>query len=313
MSVLLGPLFFLPLLAIASAQEPAKKEGDKKEGESLIVIGASGKETSFKKWKILQGTRTVVGESDSITPVEKADKPAKVKAPTGPEYLEFREDNSTDYKDGILTLIPMTSLHKVDYDKDKKSVSVAVTLADGKDVVLTGTTKYKGINNLTLDVDVEVGDLGSTKLKLQGGLPGATPLIRGFRFPSIQPAPKVSGPVAVIAGVDKDKSTHKVHDLKAMYRVGNVDRFSSYLLFKADMKIEVSKIVKFRKAPADKKQVALEYEVTPVDGKPEKLSLVKDAFTADGQRAQFLGLIGKVGAGYKLFPLHTMTEMRKEE
>src|SRR5687767_2294224 len=53
---------------------------------------------------------------------DKSAKP-KMKNP-GPEHLEFREEKSTTFKDGITTYIPLTSLQRIEYDHDKKLVAV---------------------------------------------------------------------------------------------------------------------------------------------------------------------------------------------
>jgi len=39
---------------------------------------------------------------------------------------------------------------------------------------------------------------------------------------------------------------------------------------------------------------------------------VDNAFPDDKAAAQLVGIIGRVQAGYKLFPMHTFTELRRE-
>lgn len=297
--VLVTPVWAQDSAGKVQGGKPAPRKG----GNLLTAIGANGKEASFKKWKIVQGTRKL-----TIEPADKDDA-----RPPAQDYLEFREDNSTTFKDGIVTLVPIGSLRQMDYDEAKRTVAATVVEAGGKEAVLTGTTRFVGLNKLTIDVEVEVGELSTTNLKLQGGMANAMPQIAGFRFPASQPAPKAAGPIAVITGIEKDKTVFKVHDLRALYRFKDSDRISPYLLFKKDVKIEVANIVKLRKAPAEnKKQAPIDYEVTTAEGK-QNLILVKDIYPDNGQAGQFLGLIGKVGPGYRLFPLHTLTEMRKDE
>ena len=295
-------VFVLPLFAVAAAQEPAKKDT-----EGLSAVNANGKEMTFKKWEVVRGTRFIVGLPEKVGKDEPpAPLPAKV------EYLEFREDTSTTYVEGIVTLVPMTSLRKAEYDDKNKSVAVTLIDTDGKEAVLAGTTRFKEFNKLIIDAKVDVGDLGPSTLRLPGGMLNTSPAIRSFHFPQSKPRPKVTGPVMVVAGLDKDKTLHKVQDLQALYRVGGVDRISTDLIFKKDARISVAKIANFRRAPAEKKQVSSEWEVTMADGSQVNLQLVKDVFPDTGAAAQFLGLIGKVSVGYKLFPVHTFIDVRQE-
>ncbi|MCI0682196.1 MAG: hypothetical protein L0Y71_08835 [Gemmataceae bacterium] len=50
----------------------------------------------------------------------------------GREHLEFREEKSTTYKDGIVTYVPVASLARIEYDHDKKLVRVSVKQTGGK-------------------------------------------------------------------------------------------------------------------------------------------------------------------------------------
>ena len=70
-----------------------------------------------------------------------------------------------------------------------------------------------------------------------------------------------------------------------------------------------------RQVPApDKKQaVSHEYEVTHVGGAMQKLTLLDNTQLEDNQQAVLVGLVGRVPAGFKLFPPHTIAEVRWEE
>ena len=77
----------------------------------LTVIDGTGKDIQLKNWRITNGTRMLILSG---------------KSKTGGEFLEFREDKSTVYKDGILTLVPLTSIRSMDYDPGKKAVTVTL-------------------------------------------------------------------------------------------------------------------------------------------------------------------------------------------
>jgi hypothetical protein len=301
-------LIGLVLTALVSAQEPEKKE----ETKGLVVVDKDGQETFLKKWRFSLGTRPLALHTEALKAPEKKGPPVKV--PEGPLYLEFREDNSTTFKDGILTLVPIASVRKIDYDNDKKTVTVTYLQAGDKEATLTGTTKYVGINKLTVEGDADLGKLGFATVKYQGGLTTHPKAVKSFRFPPAQPAPEVSGSWSIITTVEKDKAQHKVQDLKALYKVAGGYRVSPTLIFKKTVKIDLPQIAHLRHVEGDdKKQVSPDFEVTLADGKQLILTLLFDTNPDDGTPAQFVGLLGKVPAGYKLFPPHTIGEMKAEK
>ena len=130
------------VVCLGHASLPSRA-GDKKD-EPLVVVNPEGKEVKFSRWNLSLGTRRLpwLGEG-------------KAKTKTAPEFLEFREEKSTTYKDGVLTLVPLASVKKLDYDNAKQTVTLTVARADGKDEVLAGTTKFVGINKLVLEGDAE--------------------------------------------------------------------------------------------------------------------------------------------------------------
>src|ERR1700720_4439629 len=100
-------------LAAFSAPAGEKKDsaGEKKADAPLVVLDAQGKEVMLRTWHLAGGTRRLPGIGG-----------AEPKLPGGPQYLEFREEKSTTFQNGILTLVRAASLRKLDYDYDKKTV-----------------------------------------------------------------------------------------------------------------------------------------------------------------------------------------------
>ena len=49
------------------------------------------------------------------------------------------------------------------------------------------------------------------------------------------------------------------------------------------------------------------------DGMQFIFTLIRDTFPDDNTPAQLQGLIGTAPTGYRLFPPHTISELRKEE
>jgi hypothetical protein len=263
----------------------------------LTVIDGTGNEIKLKNWRFTNGTR-----------------PLNLTGKNGRELLEFREEKSTVYQNGILTLVPLTSIRSIDYDAGKKTATVTLLGPDGKDIVLTGTTKYIGINKIGVQGDADLGDIGVGTVKFQAGDPKNPKNLRGLRFPSPKATAAVSGKRATILAREKEKSLHHVWDLLPVYQAkGDVVRTQLTLWFKSTVKIELDKIQSLRHIPPEnKKQTAYDFEVTLRDGKQHNLTLLEKINLDDGKPAQLLGLLGRVPAGYKLFPAHTIMEARWE-
>src|SRR6185436_8214691 len=73
-----------------------KKDGPKKVDEPLVVVSPAGKDVKLITWHFSAGTRRL---SWLLEP--------KLPKANGPECLEFREEKSTTYQNGIATLIPL--------------------------------------------------------------------------------------------------------------------------------------------------------------------------------------------------------------
>jgi len=266
----------------------------------LTVIDGAGKEIQLKNWRFTNGTR-------SLNPTGKGK--------TGGEFLEFREDKSTAYQNGILTLVPLASIRTIDYDASKKAVTLTVLGPTGKDIVLTGTTKYIGINKIQVQGERDLGEIGVGTVKFQGGDPKNPKNIHGLRFPSPKPTAAVAGKPATILARDKEKTVHKVWHVLPLYQAkGDAARPVPILWFKATVKIDMDKIKSLRHIPPEnKKQTDHDFEVTLRDGKQHNLTLLEKINLDDSKPAQLLGLLARVPAGYKLFPAHTIAEARWED
>ena len=246
-----------------------------------------------------------------------AKRGARPKPATGPEALEFREENSTDFQNGILTFIPLDRLQSLDYDHEKETVSAQVAVNEKGDgdkpvtrATLTGSTKYKGVNKLTIEAEVDKGDLGVAAVKFLGGVPKG---IRGVRFPA--PKPVAVGPPA---GPPRSPSPARRRactrslDLQPLYKLADgSERLLPTLMFKKTLKLDVGKIQKLCAAEGAEGEGA-EWEVKLKDGEEQTLTLLRTV-PLDGKTATLEGFVGRVPAGYKLFPVHTVAEIVFDE
>lgn len=307
-------------VAALSAADPA----DAPKGDPLVVTDNAGKEHKLKTWKFVAGMRRLAW----LAPADKKDidkkdpekkEPAKKDAPkgkaparpaAGPEAFALREENSTSFEDGILTLLPLEHIRSIEFDADKKSISIQVVTGDMDDATLTGTTRYFGINKLTIEAEVDKGDLGIAEVRFQGGVPKAG--LKKVVFPSPKKPADAQGRSAVITDNEKrKKGTHAATDLQPLYRFEDgTEKLAPILMFKKTLKLDVGKIQKIQASEEKPKDMdGLEWLVTMKDGEETTLILLK-TITLDDRQATLEGLLGRVPGGYRLFPAHTISEIQ---
>jgi hypothetical protein len=312
---LAGSLLAGGLTTATAAEDPPAKP----EMSELIVIDAAGKEHKLKSWQITLGVRHLTWLAPEqpgkpSDPPEPGDKPEPAKpgakpAPTpkavGPLALEMRELDSTSYVKGVLTLVPLDRVQAIDYDDEKQTVTVTVkgAEADGG-VTLTGSTRFRGINKLTLRADVDRGPMGVAEITFQGGVPKG---IKGLRFASPKPAKAPAGNTATITVNDEKKAEVKVNNLQPLYQVPDgMERLAPFLMFRKSLKVELAQVEKLVNTSGD--AVEATFQVVHKDGNDDTLTLL-NSITLDGKPATLLGLLGEVDAGYRLFPVHTILEV----
>jgi hypothetical protein len=301
---LAGVFVVIPGRPLAVRADEVK--ADARPAGKLIVIDHAGKEHQLKTWKFVLGTRQLSWLAPRPVEQPKKDgKPEKANAPVGPEALIFRDDNSTDLRDGILTYIFLDRIRSIEFDNDKRTITVHVAKAGDKgeadkgEEVLTGSTAYSE-NKVTIEAEADLGNLGVATVKFQGGVAKG---IKEIRFPNPKPATPPKGRVADVTAADKAKSVHHVTDLEPLYQFSDGQRVIPILLFKKTVKIGLDKIKKLAVVEvAPKNNDGMELEVTLKDGKSHTLTLRDRTSPLDDKAALLLGLVGKVPAGYKFFP-----------
>ncbi len=276
---------------------------------TLIVIDGAGKEVKLKSWTFTQGVEHLSWLNIKAEDGKK--EPAPPKGPKrgpskeGPEAFAFRELESTTFKDGIVTMVPLDRVRAVDYDTEKQTVTIRVATSDkpAEDASIVGSTEYKGINKITLEAEVDKGDLGVAEVKFLGGaIKGG---IRGLRFAPPKVSALPAGRPANLVINDGKKPTANVSDVQALYRLGDgSERLSPLLFFKKTIKIDIAKIKKLSFGGKDGEDVTL----TPKEGEEATFTPLKTVML-DGKEAELVGLLARVPAGYRLFPLHTISEI----
>jgi len=286
----------ISLSAVSAGDKDKSGKKDDKNNYLIVVPPTGGKEVKLVDYRFTLGTRHFSLNGD-----------AKAK---GPEYLEFREEKSTTYKNGIFTLIPLTSLKKISYDAEKKSVTVVALKDNGEDATLVGTTKFAGTNKVTIEAEAVLEGLGNATVKFNGGVDKGG--MQSVTFPAPKAGDKVKGSLATVIADDKEKSKHTAFDIQPLYMADGQYRVAPYLMFKKTVKVDMDKMAGFRFVPSDdKKNGSNDYEVTLKDGAKHTLSLLK-AIEADGKKMTLVGLLGRVEVGYKLFSTDAISEYQAD-
>lgn len=264
---------------------------DKPAGDPLTVVDGAGKEQKVKGWKVVAGTRKL----GWVTPASS-------------EAFAFRDDSSTNYKNGIVTLIPIDSLQAVEYDADEQTATVKVLVAGKEEQTQSGTTKY-GDNKLTVEAEVDKGDLGVAEVKFLGGVKGG---VRAFRFPSAKPVAAVpAGRLATVTVAEKGdkKNEQTAIDLRPLYVLADgSEKVLPTLFFKKTLKIDIGKISKMVKGKGDEPD---EWTVA-LGGEEEQTFTLLPKPMIDGKAATLAGLVGRVPVGWKLYPMHTIEQVQFE-
>lgn len=261
---------------------------------AITVIDSAGKEISLKNGRITAGTRKLLWlAQDGKTP----------------EALAFRETDSTGFKDGVLTLIPLDRLERLTYDTANLQVFAKVS---GVDKPLKGSIRFREINQVALVAEVDRGAAGIVELTYRGGLVKGG--IQSIRFAGTKAGvlPTTKPLYVTIADGKQSLGATAVHDLQALYRIdkGN-EKLAPTLMFRKTFKLDLAQ-VKRLVVREDAETKNFECDVTLKDGTEQTLSLL-GSMPLDGKNAILEGLVGTIAAGYKLFPIHTVGEVSLEE
>ena len=312
-SIALGLL--LGLAALTPAYPIDEKPAENKTG-AIVLVDATGKEHKVTGYRVTAGARRLGWlVPGNVTKKKDPKDKSPVVATEGPEALVVRDDASIRFLEGVVTLVPLTQLRTVRFDNEKGTMTaiVAIGAKAEEDVSLSGTTKYKGINKITLEAEVDKGDAGVATLTFQGGILKGGIRAVTFLAPKVE-ATKPGRPAVVITQDDDVKKTHKVSDLMALYRLpSGGEKLLPTMMFKKTLKMDLAKVKTIN--VSSEKEADSVWQVVQKDGEEASLTPL-GTLPINGQTATLIGLVGKVPAGYKLFPirrLHTIAFDTSEE
>ena len=276
--------------AFTRADDPPAKVGE------AVVTDVDGKEHKLTGVKLTTGTRHLswLANPKGTTAAEKL----------GPLAIEVREQHSTTYAKGIITLVPTTSLESAKYDYEKQIVSLTVK---GLKAPLTGTLQYKGINVLGISGSVD----GKAESFTAGVLnKGAVKTVAFEGAVSVPPVPKEvaeKGWSVKIVQPTAENPTLIVRNMKALYQFpGGVEQLIDGIPVRKGQPVPFDKNLKrFELLANDMNTNIAAAEVEVGDG-PEKVIAIPLTTEQDKKTGTLVGFLAEVDAGYKLFPLHTV-------
>jgi hypothetical protein len=259
------------------------------------VTDAENKEVKLTDLKFGTGTHRLSWLADPNATTEDGKK--------GPLVLEVREPYSTSYLKGVVTYIPVASIESIKYDYEKQFASVSVK---GVTDPVTGTLQYKNINVLNLS-----GTAEGKPITFSGGA-FAKGNIKAVAFPDAKPLPARKGASAWQVQIDQPKAmnpTLKVGELKFIYQFPGGDVLADALtVHKADpLKFDAVKSYTTLAVDPTSHVVAAEAQV----GDADRVVVIMPTIEKDGKTGTLVGAVGEVEAGWKMFPLSTIKNMKR--
>ncbi len=278
---------------ITSAAEPMP---------AVTVLEATGESTPLVNAKFTQGTRRLAWLADPKGTTEDAKK--------GPLAFELREPGSSTFVQGVVTLIPLSSIESMKYDYEKKLFTLQ---AAGIMAPFGGSLEFIGFNAVGLEAEVKKGNAGIAVVKYRGGQ--AKGGIRGISMTGAKAYERKADAQATnwsvqIVDAKAKNPVLNVSNLRPLYRLPDgTEKFMPVLPFQKTLQLDWADVRGLKhEAPTMKGQPA-ELIVIGKDGKEQTLS-PKTILEQDGKKATLLGLLGEVPGGFKLIPLHTILELK---
>jgi hypothetical protein len=272
------------------ADEPAVGE--------IIVVDVDGKEHTLTGVKFGTGTKRLSWLADPNGTSGDAKK--------GPLALEVRESTSAlPLAQGIITLVPITSIESLRYDFDKELVSIVVK---GLGQPLTGALFYPRVNVIGIS-----GTSNTKTTSFTGGVRGK-PSVKSISLGGAQPHARSKGGTSWNIRIVKtkkdepavvDNPTLTARNLKVLVsQPGGREQLLDGLPIRKGQPIPFDdKLKRFELLAND---LNTSFAAAEIDDGAERVIAVPLAPGEDKTTGTLIGILGEVDAGWKLFPLHTI-------
>jgi hypothetical protein len=255
---------------VVGADEPAAGE--------IVVVDVDGKEHTLTDVKFGTGTRRLAWLADPYGNTEDAKK--------GPVALEVRESTSAmPLAQGIITLVPITSIESLRYDFDKELASIVVK---GLGQPLTGALFYPRVNLIGIS-----GTSNTKTSSFTGGVRGSWN-IRIVKTKKDEPA--------VV-----DNPTLTARNLKVLVsQPGGREQLLDGLPIRKGQPIRFDDKLKRFELLANDLNTNFAAAEIDLGSDAERVVAIPLGPSEDKTTGTLIGILGEVDAGWKLFPLHTI-------
>lgn len=281
-----------PVPFVIGAGEPAAGE--------LVVVDVDGKEHFLRGVKFGTGTKRLAWLADPNGTTEDAK--------TGPLALEVRESTSAmPLAQGIITLVPITSIESLRYDFDKELVSIAVK---GLSQPLSGALFYPRVNVIGIS-----GTSSTKTTSFTGGVRGK-PSVKSISLGGAQPHTRSKGGTSWNIRIVKTKKDEPVvvdnptltaRNLKVLVsQPGGREQLLDGLPIRKGQPIPFdAKLKRFELLAND---LNTNFAAAEIDlgSDAERVIAIPLGPGEDKTTGTLIGILGEVDAGWKLFPLHTI-------
>jgi hypothetical protein len=277
---------------VATADEPAPG--------SVVVTDVDGKEHTLTAVKFGAGTRRLAWLADPKGTSEHSRK--------GPLALEVRELTSAmPLAQGIVTLVPLSSIESLRYDFDKEQVTIGVK---GLSRPLMGALFYPRVNAIGVS-----GTSNTKTSSFTGGVRGK-PSVKSIAFGGAEAHVRSRGGASWNITIIKtradepkvvDNPTLTARNLKVLVSLpGGAEQLLDGLPIRKGQPVPFDgKLKRFELLANDLNTNIAAAEIESADG-AERVIAIPLAPGEDKKGGALIGLLGEIDAGWKLFPLHTI-------
>ena len=275
---------------VIGADEPAAGQ--------LVVVDVDGKEHTLTGVKFGTGTKRLAWLADPNGTTEDAKK--------GPLALEVRESTSAmPLAQGIITLVPITSIESLRYDFDKELVSIEVK---GLSQPLSGALFYPRVNVIGIS-----GTSSTKTTSFTGGVRGK-PSVKSISLGGAQPHTRSKGGTSWNIRIVKtkkdepavvDNPTLTARNLKVLVSQpgGREQLLDGLPIRKGQPILFDARLKRFELLAND---LNTNFAAAEINEGTDRVVAIPLGPGEDSTTGTLLGILGEVDAGWKLFPLHTI-------
>jgi hypothetical protein len=288
------------ILVLGAGLTPFVIGADVPAAGEIVVVDVDGKEHTLTGVKFGTGTKRLAWLADPNGNTEDAKK--------GPLALEVRESTSAmPLAQGIITLVPITSVESLRYDFDKELVNIAVK---GLSQPLSGALFYPRVNVIGIS-----GTSSTNTTSFTGGVRGK-PSVKSISLGGGQPHTRSKGGTSWNIRIVKtkkdepavvDNPTLTARNLKVLVtQPGGTEQLVDGLPVRKGQPIPFDDKLKRFELLANDLNTHFAAAEIDLGSDAERVIAIPLWPSEDRTTGTLIGILGEVDAGWKLFPLHTI-------